>query len=138
MQKKSILAIAIVIILAIAMLLAYLAFAPKAQAGAKQITIIVNHLAGAAGTSEPAKTQTTYNLQTDAKYLREALEENDLAQGPETEYGLWIQTVDGETADESKQEWWGYTVNGEFAAYGVDQQVVTDGDIYEFTLNQGY
>ena len=47
-------------------------------------------------------------------------------------------TVDGETADESKQEWWGYSVNGAFAELGVDSQPVADGDVYDFVLNVGW
>ena len=35
-------------------------------------------------------------------------------------------------------QWWGYNVNGTLAEYGVDGQVVTDGDVYDFTLNVGW
>ena len=47
-------------------------------------------------------------------------------------------TVDGETADESEQQWWGYSVNGTFAELGVDSQPVADGDVYDFVLNVGW
>ena len=46
--------------------------------------------------------------------------------------------VDGETADESEQQWWGYSVNGTFAELGVDSQPVADGDVYDFVLNVGW
>ena len=59
-------------------------------------------------------------------------------EGTESEYGLYVTTVDGETADESKQEWWGYSVNGTFAELGVDSQPVADGDVYDFVLNVGW
>ena len=49
-----------------------------------------------------------------------------------------MTTVDGETADADQEQWWGYTVNGEFAEYGVDEQPINDGDVYVFTLNVGY
>ena len=49
-----------------------------------------------------------------------------------------MHTVDGETANDANQEWWGFNVNGALAEYGVDGQVVTDGDVYDFTLNVGY
>ena len=45
--------------------------------------------------------------------------------------------MDGETADEDKQQWWSYTVNGTTAAYGVDNQPISDNDIYLFTLHEG-
>ena len=70
--------------------------------------------------------------------MRGALEQEDLIEGTESEYGLYVLTVDGETADESKQEWWGYSVNGEFAELGVDSQPVADGDVYDFVLNVGW
>lgn len=47
-------------------------------------------------------------------------------------------TVDGETADENEQQWWGYSVNGTFAELGVDSQPVADGDVYDFALNVGW
>lgn len=47
-------------------------------------------------------------------------------------------TVDGETADESEQQWWGYSVNGTFAELGVDSQPVAEGDVYDFVLNVGW
>ena len=49
-----------------------------------------------------------------------------------------MQTVDGETADESKQEWWGYDINGVQAEYGVDSQPIADGDVILFTLHVGW
>ena len=49
-----------------------------------------------------------------------------------------MTSVDGEAADESKQEWWGYSVNGTFAELGVDSQPVADGDVYDFVLNVGW
>ena len=49
-----------------------------------------------------------------------------------------VEVVDGETADESEQQWWGYSVNGTFAELGVDSQPVADGDVYDFVLNVGW
>jgi len=129
MKKKNLLIIFAVIVFALNMTAFYLIFSPKAVLGAKDIRLIVNHL-----NSEPAE----YEIRTREKYLRGALEYANLVKGHETSYGLWVETVDGESADESNQEWWGYRVNGKFAEYGVDSQIISDGDIYEFTLNVGY
>ena len=49
-----------------------------------------------------------------------------------------VTSVDNETADSSKEQWWGYTVNEEMSNYGVDTQPINDGDVYEFKLNEGY
>lgn len=129
MKKRNVLLIALVIILAVVMLFVYKAYAPKSNQGQKEITIMVNHLVGE---------EKSFKIKTDAEYLREALDEINLVSGTESQYGLFVDTVDGETADASKEEWWGYTIDGEFALYGVDEQPVNDGDIYEFTLYVGY
>ena len=77
-------------------------------------------------------------IHTDAEYLRGAMEEKDLVAGEESQYGLYMLTVDGETVDESNQEWWGYTKSGEMVNYGIDTCPIADGDHYEFTLNVGW
>lgn len=102
---------------------------PRAQGGSKTITVNIDHLAGE---------DRTYTIRTGEEYLRGALEQENLIEGTESEYGLYVLTVDGETADESGMQWWGYNVNGTLAEYGVDGQVVTDGDVYDFTLNVGW
>jgi len=109
---------------------AFLVLKPGTSAGAKHITVEVNHL---------NQSKTTFEYDTDAEFLRQVLcEENGLISGSEEAYGLWIQTVDGETADDTKQEWWGYDVNGEMAMHGVEQMPCNDGDFIVFTLNVGY
>ncbi len=105
------------------------AYKPTAQTGGKTVTVNIDHLNG---------DDTSYTICTEEEYLRGVLEQEALVSGPETEYGLWVQTLDGETADDTLQQWWGYDVNGEMALYGVDEQVVTDGDVYDFTLNVGW
>lgn len=102
---------------------------PTAHQGSKTITVNIDHLEGE---------NRTYSICTDEEYLRGALEQENLIDGTESEYGLYVLTVDGETADETQQQWWGYDVNGVLAEYGVDGQVVTDGDVYDFTLNVGW
>ena len=128
-SKKGLIALAAVLVLAVAALVIWQVNKPAAQKGGKEITVNIDHLNG---------DDTSYTISTDEEYLRGALEQEDLIEGTESEYGLYVQTVDGETADESKQEWWGYSVNGEFAELGVDSQPVADGDVYDFVLNVGW
>ena len=118
-----------VLVLAAAALIVWRVTRPAVQQGGKEITVNIDHLNG---------DDTSYTIVTDAEYLRGALEQEDLIEGTESEYGLYVLTVDGETADESKQEWWGYSVNGAFAELGVDSQPVADGDVYDFVLNVGW
>ena len=47
-------------------------------------------------------------------------------------------TVDGETADESIQQWWCITKGGEMLMTGVDDTMIADGEAYEFTLTTGW
>ncbi len=132
MQKKNnkgIIALVIVLVLAVAALVVWQVTKSAPQQGGKEITVNIDHLNG---------DDTSYNIVTDAEYLRGALEQENLIEGTESEYGLYVLTVDGETADESKQEWWGYSVNGAFAELGVDSQPITDGDVYDFVLNVGW
>ncbi len=80
----------------------------------------------------------TVEINTDAEYLRGALEEKKLIQGEESQYGLFVKTVDGLTADDSKQEWWCFTKSGQDINTGVDTTPIEDGDKFEITLKTGY
>lgn len=79
-----------------------------------------------------------FQLATDKETLRQALEEEGLIAGEESEFGMFVKTVDGETADDSKQEWWCLTKGGETWTSGVDSTEIADGDTFEFTLTTGY
>lgn len=127
-KKTIIMAVGLVIFIA-AVLIAWAVIKPGAVKGTKHITVTVEHLEGQ---------EKNFIINTDEEYLRGALEQEGLVSGNETEFGLYVLTVDGETADESKQQWWGYTANGEFAEYGVDEQPIADGDVFVFTLNEGW
>lgn len=105
----------------------YFAYGPKTTQGAKAITVEIVDNNGQT---------TTYETRTDAEYLRQALEELDDAtdfaiEGEESDYGLYITTVNGITADYNADgAYWSVYVNGEYGMYGVDTQPVTDGDTY--------
>lgn len=70
--------------------------------------------------------------------MRQALEEENLIEGEESTYGLWVITVAGRTADNSKEEWWALYKNGEFSMTGVDDTPLEDGDRIEYRLTVGY
>ena len=128
-NKKGLIALVAVLVLAVAALIVWQVTKPAPKQGSKEITVNVDHLNG---------DDTTYTFYTDAEYVRGALEQEDLIAGTESDYGLYVLTVDGETADENLQQWWGYSVNGVFAELGVDSQPVADGDVYDFVLNVGW
>lgn len=120
------------IILAICCILAVIIFfqtRPETSAGEKQITIAVIHGDGS---------ENAFSYDTDAEYLGEVLTDEGLAEGTEGPYGLFITTVDGETADESKEQWWCITKDGENVNTGADQTPIEDQDQFELTLKEGY
>lgn len=102
---------------------------PQASGGAKSITVEVVHGDG---------TTKRFPLRTDAETLRQACDEQKLIAGQEGEHGLYVLTVDGETADESIQQWWYVTKGGAEHFYGVDETMIRDGEQYEFTLKTGW
>lgn len=75
---------------------------------------------------------------TDKEFLGEALEEGGYISGEEGAYGLFVTTVDGETADADQEQWWCLTKDGERVNTGVDSTPVEHGAIYTFTLTTGY
>ena len=79
-----------------------------------------------------------FTIHTDEEYLRGALESIDLIAGEESEYGLFVTTVNGITADDANQEWWCFTKGGESLNTGVDSTPIADGDAFEITLTVGY
>lgn len=128
-NKRTLWIIVALVLVAALMAGAYMLFMPKGQAGAKQITAQV---VGVNGTSKE------YTLHTNSEYLRGALEEQKLIAGDESEYGLFVKTVDGYTVDDSKQEWWCFTKGGESVMTGVDATPIANGDHFEITLMTGY
>ena len=128
-KRTKIIAVLVLVVLIVAAVCLYREFRPAAQAGAKSITVTVVH---------GDESQAVFDLHTDAENLRQACEEQNLIEGTESEYGLYVLTVDGETADESQQQWWCITKGGEDLMTGVDDTVISDGEKYEFTLTTGW
>jgi len=102
---------------------------PEPAAGNKALTIEVTHSDG---------TTNTFPIETDAEYLAEALVENGIVEDNQSTYGLYILTADGETANESNQEWWCITKGGESLMTGASETPIADGETYELTLMVGY
>ena len=105
--------------------------AEPAETEADEVTIVVSvtHADGS---------EKEFTITTEALNLRGALEQEELVQGDESEYGLFVTTVDGEGTDSSKQEWWCFTKGGEMLMTGVDDTMIADGDHYEIVFTVGW
>ena len=126
---KALIALVIVAVIAVVMLVAYNQLKPQTTKGEKEITVEV---------VIPEEETKEFTLHTDAEYLRQALEAENLVKGTESEYGLFIAEVNGRLANPTNQEWWCVTKSGEEVFTGVDTTPITDGDHYEITLTVGY
>ena len=79
----------------------------------------------------------TFTIHTDKTILGEALFENELITGEESEYGLYIKTVNGILADFNvNKRYWALYINGEYAMSGVDTTKITAGDSYSFKVEK--
>lgn len=80
-------------------------------------------------------TETQFEIHTDKETVGEALLELDLIAGEESEYGLFVKTVNGITADyDTDGVYWAFYVDGEYAVTGVDATAVTEGAGYAFKV----
>ena len=128
--RKIIIAVAVLLVLAVGAFLVWKHFQPAPQVGAKSIVFEVVHKDGG---------KKNFSIQTDAENLRGALEQEEgLIAGSESEYGLYVETVDGESADMNAQEWWCFTKGGEMLMTGVDDTMIADGEQYEATFTVGW
>lgn len=125
-SNKKIIVGVVALIAVIALLAgAWFAFGPKPVQGAKTITVEV---------IDNEQKSTKYQVNTDAEYLRQALEETEGLEfsGTEDQYGMMIDTVNGLHADYAADgAYWSVMVNGEYGNYGIDSQPVADGDAYQ-------
>lgn len=77
--------------------------------------------------------ETDFTISTDKKTVGEALLEENLIAGDESEYGLYVKTVNGVTLDYDKDgKYWAFYINGEYASTGVDSTDITAGAEYAF------
>lgn len=82
--------------------------------------------------------ESTFNITTDKATVGEALLDEGLIAGEDSEYGLYVTSVNGVTADWDKdQTYWAFYIDDEYAMTGVDATEVTEGATYSFVLTKG-
>ncbi len=123
-NKKTLLGVGILVALIAVFVVVYLAFGAKPVAGSKNITIEV---------IGKEKAAVTYEVSTDAEFLRQAMEEAEGLEfsGTESQYGLTVEIINGETTDFNNGSYWSFYVNGGYCNYGIDTQPVMDGDAFK-------
>ena len=122
--KKAWLPAAALIVVALLLLGIWYVNRPQGQGGDKTITVEVVH-------ADESSREFTY--QTSEEFLGPVLIEEGLAQGEESTYGLFITTVDGETAEGN--QWWCITQDGQMVETGADTTPIADGDHFELTMS---
>lgn len=128
-RLKILMAVVCLAIAAAALLLIWRAAVPAPAQGEKRVAVEVVHGDGSAR---------RFEITTDEAYLGRALVAEEIVADDQGDYGLYIQTADGETADAGKQEWWCVTKGGEAVNTGADSTPIADGDRFELTLTVGY
>ena len=130
MQKnKKVLIIAAVVLILIAAALFFIEGSKKPVPieGSKTITVTV---------IQEGVEDKVFTIHTDAEFLRGALEQEKLVEGTESQYGLYVTTVDGVAVDDSLRQWWCLNDGeGNMLDTGVDSTPIADGDAFQFVLS---
>lgn len=100
--------------------------AAQAESAEVSFTFVVTDLEGK---------DTSFEITTGKATVGEALLEEGLIAGEDSQYGLYVTSVNGITADWDKdQTYWAFYINGEYATTGVDSTDVVAGTTYSFVL----
>lgn len=125
-KKVLIIAAAVLLVIAAVLLIVDRNRQPQTEQGAKTISVAV---------IMDGETTRELTIHTDAEFLRGALEQEKLVEGTESQYGLYVTTVDGVTADDSQRQYWCFKDgNGNDLTVGVDSAPIADGDAFQIVL----
>ena len=128
-NKKLIVSVVALVLIIAVMVGVYLATRPETAAGSKTITVTVVHKDG---------TEKTFEYHTDEEFLGAVITAEGLVTGYEGEYGLVIESVDGETADWNvDQSYWALFVGEEYATTGAGTTPIYDGDTFRLVYTIG-
>ncbi len=74
-------------------------------------------------------------VKTDKTKVGEALMDNKLIKGEVGDYGLYIKTINGITADyDVNQTYWAFYIGGEYATASADMTDIVEGTTYTFKV----
>lgn len=81
--------------------------------------------------------ETDFIVNTNEKTVGAALLAVELIAGEDSDYGLYVKTVNGITADyDVDGSYWAFYINGEYASTGVDATDVEPGAEYMFKVEK--
>ena len=81
--------------------------------------------------------ESSFDYTTDKATVGEALLEEGLIEGSDSEYGLYVTKVNGIVADYNVDgTYWAFYINGEYAMTGVDSTNVEEGAVYSFKVEK--
>lgn len=102
---------------------------PAESTGEGSFTLIVIDAEGKEAKFDITTTKTT---------VGEALLEKKLIEGEQGDFGMYIKSVNGITADyDTDGTYWGFYVDGEYALAGVDTTEITEGATYTLKVETG-
>ena len=79
-----------------------------------------------------------FTITTTKSTLRGALEQENMIEGDEDQYGLYVKYVNGIRADYDKDKaYWAFSKDGVDLMTGVDSTEIADGDKFEITYTKG-
>ena len=82
---------------------------------------------------DPKGAESHFVIYTDKTILSEALMEHDLIVGEESDYGLYVKTVNGITLDYEKDgKYWAFYIDGKYATQGIEKTEISDFAKYCF------
>lgn len=78
-----------------------------------------------------------YTINTNATVVADALLENNLVEGDDSEWGLYVKKVCGITADyDVDQTYWAFYIDGEYAMTGVSATDIVAGSTYTLKVEK--
>ena len=83
-------------------------------------------------------TEKEFTYTSDQEYLGAVLQAEGLVTGTPGEFGLYMDSVDGETASwEDNGAYWAFYVGEEYATASIDLTPITDGAAYKLVYTLG-
>ncbi len=81
--------------------------------------------------------ETVFTINTDKKKVGDALLEQQLIEGEDGPYGLYVKSVNGITVDFDKDgTYWAFYIDGQYAMSGVDTTDIVAGTTYTFKVEK--